>query len=192
MSIGGGINKSRSNTVTHDENRVVVPKWGKPAIKEYIANLHALQGPAPYAQEGLGYDRATLSMLPGQANDLAAGAKLGAAESIQSTFARPGAPGTGSYAESAALGSLNNEYAARAAEAGRTTAIADASLRRADAERRLRFGLAAGNLARQFATTRGRQRRQFSTVGGQISASTGGASGGGGTPQTPGADTSVE
>jgi hypothetical protein len=178
MSYGYSINLDVDRAVSHGEQRVTPPKWGKQAIKDYIANLARLQGPAPYAGPEFGYSPATLSMMAGGPLDMAAGAKRGAGQAITDYYARPGAPGTGSYAEGAALAGLENEYAARGAEGMRSTLIADETQRRADAALRLREGVMAGNLARSFATTR--QRNRTNSVSRDSTASFGSGGGGGG------------
>lgn len=142
-------------------NKPVIPKWGKQAVLNYIADYGRLRSANPYAGSDLGLDQNTLSMMPGGTRDLAAGAKLGAEENINDTYAAPGGPGMGSFAHKAALAGLEGEYATSVADSARQAALADAELRRRDFAARLSTGQAIGGLARSFATTRNRQKQRY-------------------------------
>jgi len=184
--VGWNVGRSWGSDISHDTSRVKTPKWFKPIRNAFASNVMRLQGASPYAGADLGYDPATLALMPGGARDMAAGAKRGALESVTDYYARPGAPGAGSFAHSAALAGVEGDYASTVAESAREAALSDALLRRQDMQTRLNAGMDAGNLARNFATTHGRSRKVYlhrqASVG---QGASGGAPAGGGGGAVP-------
>lgn len=186
MSYGASVSKSRSQQVDRSESKVITPKWYKPERRAYLADIARLRTASPYAGADLGLDPNTLALLPGGARDMAAGAREGAEENINSAFAAPGGPGMGSYAHAGALAGLQGQYAASVADATREATLMDATLRRSDYDRRLDAGERARNLALAFAARRGRTRGSISSISASASYSGTGGGGGGGTETSGG------
>ena len=172
-SVSGTLSKARGYGIEQGFSRVQAPGWFKPQRRAYLKDVSRLRGPNPYAGTDLGLDPNTLAMIPGGTRDMAAGAKEGAAQSINDIYAMPGGPGMGSYAHNAALSSMENEYAGSVAESAREAALADASLRRTDYDRRLAAGADVGQLARAFATQKFRKSNRQNDISGSVTGSYG-------------------
>lgn len=158
FSVSGNYQKGRGTSTS--QTRVVMPKWGRAELKARLADTARLRGPNPYAGNDLGYDPATLALMPGGARDMAAGAVEGGREAIDDTYAAPGGPGMGSFAHKAALAGYQNAYAASVADASREAAVADAALRREDMRFRMGVGAENMNIARAFSQVRNRARQK--------------------------------
>lgn len=164
-SIGGGVSRSS----TSGSQRVKAPGWfRKGVLPGYISDYQGLRGEDPYGGPGLGLGRETLELLPGGARDLAAGARTGSEQRIDTIYGSPGGPGAGSFAHRAAKAGLANQYAASTAEAGREAALEDARLSREDYERRLATGGQLADVARAFSTVRTRERSKKSNISGSV------------------------
>jgi len=172
------VSRERGTDISHGESKVITPKWYKPEKKAYLADIARLRTANPYAGSDLGLDPATLALMPGGARDMAAGAREGAVQSINETYAAPGGPGVGSYAHAGALAGLQGQYAASVADATREATLADATLRRSDYDRRLDAGAAARDLALAFAARRNRSRGYYLHRSASVGQSGGGGGGG--------------
>lgn len=176
--VGAGLGYSRSRSKQKTTTKIIPTAWAQRAIEGTEADYARLRGPSPYAGSDLGYDPATLAMIPGGERDLAAGALQGAEQGINDVFAAPGGPGTMSFAHKAALSGLRGDYAARVAESGRIAALTDAAVRREDMARRIGAGQSLIDLGRQYSEVRQKTKGRTYTGSGSVSA---GAGTGGGT-----------
>ena len=160
ITASGKYDTSRSSTQA--TSRLISPGWWKPQRKAWFSDVARLRGPDAYGGSDLGYDQNTLSMLPGGARDLSAGAAEGAVQDIQDAYAAPGGAGVGSYAQNAELAGAAESRASDIARAGREATLSDAGLRREDLQRRLSTGLDIGNLASAMSGRRNNT-RQYNT-----------------------------